>query len=147
MIAEAPRLTAVLGALLVVGGCVEHRATVAPPSAAPAPAAIDGLEATPAMSEATVRLSALPIELRVTAWHRLEDGTLTRGDRVVATPRRWWQRFPADLFTDLLWPGTLRIASEAELELEPVAETPSEELEAAAIAAGYGGRAAKLTSE
>ena len=45
--------------------------------------------------------SPLPIDLPVSVWRRDSDGTLSRGELRVTTGLPWWQRFPADVVSDL----------------------------------------------
>ena len=107
----APVLMAVLGmAGLAATGCVEHRTAVNPPlPAAPTPAGesatitqlIVGSKVTAEPHVPITEASPMPIDVPVSVWRRDSDGTLSRGDLRVTTARPWWQRFPADIVTDL----------------------------------------------
>jgi hypothetical protein len=103
-----------LGLLVLVGlaavGCVEHRTAVNPPlPAAPPPAGesatitqlIAGAKVTDEPQAPVTEASPLPIDVPVSVWRRDSDGTLSRGEFRVTTARPWWQRFPADIVTDL----------------------------------------------
>jgi hypothetical protein len=100
--------------LVLVGlaavGCVEHRTAVNPPlPAAPPPAGesatitqlIAGAKVTDEPQAPVTEASPLPIDVPVSVWRRDSDGTLSRGEFRVTTARPWWQRFPADIVTDL----------------------------------------------
>jgi len=96
--------------LLVSAGCVQHRTAVSPPlPAAPPPAGeraattqlITGATVTTEPTQPVTGASPLPIDLPVSVWRRDSDGTLSRGELRVTTGLPWWQRFPADVISDL----------------------------------------------
>lgn len=96
--------------VLVTAGCVQHRTAVSPPlPAAPPPAGeraattqlITGATVTNEPTQPVTGASPLPIDLPVSVWRRDSDGTLSRGELRVTTGLPWWQRFPADVISDL----------------------------------------------
>lgn len=93
--------------LIVSTGCITHRATVAIADAVPTELEHDfgGVvvqELQVNYDGVSKQEGPLPLALPVSAWRRLDDGTLTRAHGVALTPRPWWQRFPMDLATDLM---------------------------------------------
>ena len=109
---------ALLGAALLVPGCV-HRTMVLRSNPEGARALIDGDEIE----------GRTPLEVpfdwggtrRVTLMapgHRILEA-----DVVVEDP--WFARFPFDLFTDLLWPGTIEDRQVFDLELERYSGAPT----------------------
>jgi hypothetical protein len=96
--------------LLVMVGCVEHRTAVSPPVKADPPPAgepaaitqlIAGSKVINEPDQPVTGASPLPIDLPVSAWRRASDGTLARAELRVTTDLPWWQRFPADVVSDL----------------------------------------------
>lgn len=79
----------------------------------------------------------LPQEIVLHAWRRDAEGLLWRGRAQVASPLPWWQRFPADLFSDFLYPGQLTISASTDLTLSPVPTTDAKALADLAAARGY----------
>lgn len=134
-------VVALLAGLGWAGGCVQHEVRIVPePAVAPAAPAPRALvdDAVLAAWEAPVRhRGGLPIETRYSAY-RLADGKLWREDRTVSTPLPWWQAFPADIVTDLLWPGTLRVRAEATVTLREVPHLSRRDLDELAARYGYG---------
>lgn len=80
---------------------------------------------------------ALPGEMHVNAWYRDREGHLYRAHDVLLSPRPWWQRFPMDLGSDLLWPRELVVPVERRLQFERVEELEPDYLDAVADAHGY----------
>lgn len=100
----------VLVVMLMSVGCVEHRTAVSPPvQAAPPPMGepaaitqlIAGATVTNEPTKPITAASPLPIDLPVSVWRRDSDGTLSRGELRLTTDLPWWQRFPADVVSDL----------------------------------------------
>lgn len=100
---------AILG-MFILSSCVQHRVVVSPPAPAPVASAgedeaitqmISGSTVVTAPHESTKLSSPLPIDLPISVWRRDSDGLLSRGESRVTTALPWWQRFPADIFTDL----------------------------------------------
>jgi hypothetical protein len=125
-------------AVVVLSGCVEHRTEVAVPAppadAILATATVGGRSAS---APATVRTrSALPVETDADLIERDGDGRIRRSVVRIATPTPWWQRFPADLATDLT-PWTQPITATAALVAVPVDPVPADDLTASARSAGY----------
>ncbi len=124
-----------LMASLLLVSCIEHRASVDLP---------DGFHVVvddhmPPPARSIKRCGPLPQEVRVTAWRREDDGSLMRADGLLRTPLPWWQRFPADLITDIL-PWTL--ACEDHHTMSPLAlpVISEQELTDEASAHGYASR-------
>ena len=145
----APALMAWLSlAGLAISGCVEHRTAVNPPlPAAPAPAGesatitqlIVGSKVSAEPKAPITEASPMPIDVPVTVWRRDSDGTLSRGDLRVTTARPWWQRFPADIVTDLT-PIDFEIFASGTATFAPVATTDRAVLYAQAASDGYARR-------
>jgi len=140
------RLLGILIMIVALAGCIEHRASVAPSADPAAPFQPERREGVAVAAEAALPLpvgwsatSAQPMERPVSAWFRAEDGRLYRAETVVVTARPWWQRFPADVATDL-WPRTHVIAHTATLAFVPVSRQDDQRLTAAARAAGFATR-------
>lgn len=129
------RAVALLALALLTIGCVTHRASVSP-----ATPAAEGMVLGPRVlpGDATdVITSPLPTEVPVTLWRRDADGALFRSDAILRTPTPWWQRFPSDVVTDALLPGTYTVAVQHEPVWTPAGGTSTEGLEERARAAGY----------
>ncbi len=130
--------SAAVAAVVLLSGCVEHRVEVAvpaPPADAPMSAAMVGGRSASAPSTVTTR-SALPVALDADLVERDGDGRIRRAVVRLATPTPWWQRFPADLATDLT-PWTQPVTATAALVAVPVEPVPLADLTAAARTAGY----------
>ena len=82
--------------------------------------------------------STLPSEMHVDAWYRDEQGLIYRSHLHVLSPRPWWQRFPADLFTDALWPKTISIEASGSLQFKAIESLEPGYLDQLAEAHGYG---------
>lgn len=121
--------------LLALGGCVEHTARVAPPADGGTSAIGRHLHAAP--HAPVEERHGLPREIPVSAWRQDDDGGIARDELLVRTPTPWWQRFPCDIATDALWPGTLTAATEATPHPRPVPPADPAALAARARAAGY----------
>ena len=146
----APVLVAALVGLagLAAVGCVEHRTAVNPPlPAAPAPAGesatitqlIVGSKVSDEPKAPITEASPMPIDVPVTVWRRDSDGTLSRGDLRVTTARPWWQRFPADIVTDLT-PIDFEIFASGTATFTPVETSDRAALYAQAASDGYARR-------
>lgn len=144
-----PTAPALLGLLVLMGfamvGCIEHRTAVNPPLPAPPPPAgepatitqlIAGAKVTDEPQAPVTESSHLPIDVPVSAWRRDSDGTLCRSEMRVTTARPWWQRFPADIVTDLT-PIDGEVFASGTVTLTPVATTDRRELFAHAERDGY----------
>jgi hypothetical protein len=132
--------------LLLAAGCVQHRAVIEP-AADEAPSTLVAVRAVAdPLVEPFVRQDALPLELRASAFHRAPDGTVLRQELAVATPLPWWQRFPADLVSDLLIPRTFIVQRHARIQTLPVLPIDAAELLRLATEHGYGGRSDRASS-
>lgn len=129
---------ALLAAVLALGACVEHRVTVEVP-APPADTSMSLLLITghsASVPSTVVRRSALPIDLPVDEVIRDAHGQISRSSLRPQTATPWWQRFPADIATDLTpWPQV--VASAATASASPVTPITTADLTTAARSAGY----------
>ncbi|MBA3701061.1 MAG: hypothetical protein H0W78_19600 [Planctomycetes bacterium] len=100
-----------LGMSLLSVGCIAHRTAVNPPLPAAPPPPGEPAAITQLITGATVtndpqapitESSHLPIDVPVSVWRRDSDGIISRGELRVTTALPWWQRFPADIVTDLV---------------------------------------------
>lgn len=141
---------ALLGLLLWSVGCVEHRTAVNPPlPASPAPAGepatitqlIAGARVMDEPRAPMTEASPLPIDVPVSVWRRDSDGTLNRGDLRVTTALPWWQRFPADIVSDLA-PIDAQVFASGTVTFAPVATVDRTALFAQAERDGYARREA-----
>jgi hypothetical protein len=123
----------VLAAMSAVG-CIEHRTTVHPPLPAAPPPAGEPAAITQLITGATItddptapisESSHLPIDVPVSVWRRDSDGLISRGELRLTTDLPWWQRFPADVVSDLAPVEALVFASgtAAFTEVQPVDRT------------------------
>ena len=131
------KLAVIIGLSPLLSSCIVHRAEVTPvveENQRVVASAMGNTVHTEAKSHS--QQSALPEEIPATSWLRDEDGNLLRGDVLVQTARPWWQRFPADLITDLL-PFTFTVERKAELQAKPLPSISREELDEAAKAFGF----------
>lgn len=120
------RPAAMLLCALSAIGCVQHRATITTIGATDSTSISINGHQLPEDSITSVSTSPLPISQHALAWHRDESGTLHWDATTIRTPLAWWQRFPADLVTDLV-PRTLTSAESATLVLTPSRHwTPAE---------------------
>ncbi len=126
-------------------GCIQHRTAVNPPLASPPPAAGEPAAITQLVTGATIvtepqraiiSASPLPIDLPVSVWRRDSDGSLSRGEMRVTTALPWWQRFPADVITDLT-PIDAEIFASGTAVLTPVPTTDRSHLFDQAVRDGY----------
>jgi len=85
----------------------------------------------------SLRRDPLPTDLAITSWTTLGDGSLRRADAWVESPRPWWQRFPADFVTDLLWPEELVARRRLHLSVTEIHARSIEHLDLAALQRGY----------
>jgi len=147
-----PALLVVLG---LSAGCVEHRTAVNPPLPAAPAAAGEPATITQLITGATVtdeprvpitESSHLPIDVPVSVWRRDSDGTLNRGELRVTTALPWWQRFPADIVTDLA-PIDAQVFASGTPTFTPVVTADRNELFAQAARDGYARRDVAPTSK
>ncbi len=85
-----------------------------------------------------LRSDPLPVDMAISVWSYAPDGKLRRSDRLIVSPRPWWQRFPADFITDLLVPDTLYAVRLEVIEPTPQRPISREKLEREAAVAGFG---------
>jgi hypothetical protein len=119
-----------LAATTLLPGCIAHRLTVRAPD--DCTVIVDaGRGSAPVQAR-----GALPQARRVTVWRRTADGALARADTTIATALPWWQRFPADLVSDLL-PWTWTVTADKELLVRPIPVLSEHELTFRAATHGY----------
>lgn len=118
------------------GGCLVHRARVAPAPEAPGGGVSAVATRVQTAAPAAERSGPLPHELPVTWAVRDGEGRLCLLQAVVQSPLPWWQRFPCDLLIDL-WPGEVAVTVEAQLQPRPVVPRPHADIIAEAKAHGY----------
>ncbi len=105
----------ILPLILAAPSCVSHVARVhaAPNDGSAAIGTRVHAEQPPLVEDS----GAQPREIPISTWRRDDDGNVLRGEGLLRTPTPWWQRFPADVVSDVLWPTTL--VAEADLALPP----------------------------
>jgi len=135
------RLPILIGCL-AMSGCIAHRAEVTPPTDATCSAAI-GTQIADPFSTPISDSGSLPRSLPVTAWRKDDQGHLFRGDALIETPTPWWQRFPADVVSDMLVPHTLTADASGSVVVLPVPASSAADLTARAQSAGYAAPAAE----
>jgi hypothetical protein len=108
--------------LLGATGCVSHVARVrsAPVEgdASSQPSAAIGSSVHGQQPPVVEERGAQPREIPISTWRRDDEGNVHRGEGLLRTATPWWQRFPADLVSDVLIPTTFTV--EAELAVPPV---------------------------
>lgn len=130
--------------LLAASGCVSHVARVRTAE----PLATDGGSAPPASAAIGSAIHAeqpplveergpQPREIPISTWRRDDEGNVARGEAVLRTPTPWWQRFPADLVSDVLVPTTLVVDAECAVPPVPVPAADPAALAERARRAGY----------
>lgn len=82
--------------------------------------------------------SALPTETQVDAWFRDSEGHIHRAHVHLNSPKPWWQRFPADILSDLLCPGQLQVTAKATLIMQEASSYSKASLDRLAEIYGYG---------
>lgn len=131
----------VLCAALMATGCVEHRAALETGE-------VEGMEPMGALAGtkvvypwkgAIVHTDPLAAEMPVTVVFWTEDGRIARADARPQSPLVWWQRFPFDIGTDLLWPGQLITERVLTVSPQPMSTWNAETLTAQARLFGYAG--------
>ncbi|MDA3963813.1 MAG: hypothetical protein PF961_23740 [Planctomycetota bacterium] len=132
-----PALASLLVAAGLLTGCIEHRAAI--DQSEPAATLVDVSGEYP--TTGIERSSHLPQEIRATAWRRNDAGSIERAEIVAATALPWWQRFPADLVSDLLIPKTFIVEKRVTVSVAPLPSYTDAQLEHMARAHGYAGRA------
>lgn len=141
-------MPAALASLVLACGCVQHRTAVNPPVPAAPPPAGEPAVVTQLIAGATVvseprqpvtAASPLPIDLPVSAWRRDSDGALHRSELRVTTALPWWQRFPADIVSDLA-PIDAEVFASGTAVFAPVATVDRANLFAEAERDGYAHR-------
>lgn len=94
--------------LISLTACVEHRGRISldkTPDQIPVHVYKNGMRQDTA--NPLLYHSPMPGEMHLDAWYRDAEGYFYRAHRRLRSLRPWWQRFPFDLGTDALWPGTL----------------------------------------
>jgi len=127
----------VLPTLLLLPACVEHRATLRPAAGDAAPQIVMPGHGPTILEDPLHARGSLPQALHGSAWYRRPDGSLERAELHVLSPRPWWQRFPADLFTDLLIPKRFTAVNERAVVTTPVTAMSMQELDERARQRGY----------
>ncbi len=133
----------VLCSSLVLCSCVEHRGLVQL-DAGQQTAAVHVFQDGQLLSKTNEQpleagfSSPLPTEMHVDAWYRNEEGLIYRSHVQLKSPRPWWQRFPADLFTDALWPKTITVDAVDKLHFKAIESLEPSYLDQVAEAHGYG---------
>ncbi len=132
-------IAAVAVVVLLGSACVEHQARVAGATPQPGQAsmAVVGNRIERPWDGDAVASDPLAAELPVTLVLREGDGPLRMATVRSASPKPMWQRFPMDVGTDLLWPGTLVSAATTPLILPPAAPVNRAALIAEAASFGY----------
>lgn len=134
-----------LACLLVASGCVQHRTAISPPVPADPPPAGESATRTQLIAGSTIinephqpvtEHSSLPIDVPVSAWRRDGAGVISRGELRVTTALPWWQRFPADIVSDLL-PIDAEVFASGSATLSPVAPVDTAQLFDQAARDGY----------
>lgn len=120
---------------LLGSGCVAHRVGVDPATPAAEGVALGASVRSGPSSESIT--SPLPTEVPVTLWRRDADGNLFRSDAILRTATPWWQRFPSDVVTDALLPGTYLVTAQHTPQWTPAGGGSTVGLEDRARAAGY----------
>ncbi len=126
--------------VLAATGCVEHRATVTTTNDShltPLGAYKTVHVVYPWPGRATVR-DPLAADMPITVLYWDAQGQLYRADARPRSPLAWWQRFPCDIATDALWPGTLVSQRAVTVSPQPISPWTSDTLTAQARAFGYG---------
>lgn len=119
-------------ASILLAGCVERELVVhtQPPGAR---VYVDGVD----RGDAGAQGLAVPFEHYGTREVVVRLAGHEPARRMVELEAPWWQAFPLDLVTDVLWPGTIHDDHEVTLELAQRADPPAPAaLEARARAAG-----------
>lgn len=128
----------IVGLLPFVTGCIVHEARVLGPEAHTARSgALAGSTVVHPFKGKVSRESPFAAEMPTTIWIRQPDGTILRADTEPRTPLPWWQRFPADIGTDLLWPWEIRVVDVHRVSPAPIAGWDPDALTARARAFGY----------
>ncbi len=140
-----PLASLLMAGLLAASGCVQHRTAVSPPVPADPPPAGEAATRTQLIAGSAVinephqpvtEQSSLPIDVPVSAWRRDGAGVISRGDLRVTTALPWWQRFPADIVSDLL-PIDAEVFASGTATLTPVAPINTDHLFEQAARDGY----------
>lgn len=134
-------------ATLSTGGCIQHRAAIDPDPEQPASTVVEVRGAHPTLAEPIARTDPLPLELRASAVRRDADGAIWRDEIGVTTPLPWWQRFPADIVTDLFVPRTFIVEARATIDTRRVEPIDAETLFQLASEHGYAGGQVPVVEE
>ena len=127
-----PKVFLILCCCPLLASCIVHRAAVSPQNPDEHQVVVSAMgNSVQDKPTSYAQSSALPEEIPATLWLRDSEGNLLRGDVTAQTARPWWQRFPADIITDLL-PITFRVEAQAELIAKPLTPMSRDEDQAAA---------------
>ena len=88
--------------------------------------------------------SALPSETHVDAWYRDQQGYIHRAHVHLESSKPLWQRFPADILTDLMWPGDLQVNVEKQLLMRDSMKYSKTSLDRLANKYGFAGAVATI---
>jgi hypothetical protein len=130
-----PRIALVLFAAGALSGCVSHVARVEAP-AEPVAAAV-GTAVHDPLPPTVEERGAQPREIPISTWRRDEAGNVLRGEALLRTATPWWQRFPADLVSDVLIPRQLEVREAIVVAADPLPVGDEAALTARARAGGY----------
>ena len=108
-----------------------------PPVTPPAQSAAIGTKVYAVQPPLVEERGAQPREIPISTWRRDDDGNVLRGEGLLRTPTPWWQRFPADVVSDVFWPATLVVEADLALPPTPVPASDPAALAARALSAGY----------
>ena len=125
--------------LLVATGCVSHVARVrsAPSADEVQPSAAIGSRVHGQQPPVVEERGAQPREIPISTWRRDDEGNVHRGEGLLRTATPWWQRFPADLVSDVLIPTTFTVEAETAVPPVPVPAVDPTALAERARRAGY----------
>ena len=123
------------GSLAATSGCVSHVARVDAP--ADGGSAAIGTTVHEDMPPQVEERGAQPREIPVSTWRRDDEGNILRGEGVVRTPTPWWQRFPADVVSDVLIPTPVIASATVVVPTAPIPASDPVALAERARRAGY----------
>lgn len=123
------------GLVAATSGCVSHVARIDAP--ADGGSAAIGTTVHETMPPRVEERGAQPREIPISTWRRDDDGTLLRGEGVLRTPTPWWQRFPADVVSDVLIPTPMIASADLVVPTAPIPASDPVALAERARRAGY----------